>query len=264
VEAVSRRVLITDAETRAAVATARGLHDAGFEVAAVASSGACPAPAHWSRAVKTRLVAPDPLSCPDAFLEAIERAAAHGRYALLIPVSDAALLAVSRNRDRLEPHVQIGLPPRDVVERCLDKLALTESAARHEMRPLATIACDGSIAAAAAATRLGFPLFAKAASSIVEVGGVRRRVGSRPIRNQRELQSVVAELGDRLLLQQIERGRVVSFAGVLVDRVLLAEAVSRYHRTWHPQAGSAAFSETIDAPPVLRHNVVALLIELGW
>src|SRR5437763_1898270 len=92
------RVLITDAETRAVVAAARGLRSAGFTVVAAAAESARPAPAHWSRAVAERLVVPDPLENEPAFVEAIERSLASSSSTVLIPGSDASLLALSAAR----------------------------------------------------------------------------------------------------------------------------------------------------------------------
>src|ERR1700693_1612860 len=96
------RVLVTDGETRAAVATAWGLADAGFEVAIAASSDARPAPAHWSRAVSRRIAIPDPLTYEAHFLSSLEHLVSSESFSVLMPGSDASLLSVSRGRDRLE------------------------------------------------------------------------------------------------------------------------------------------------------------------
>ncbi len=76
--------------------------------------------------------------------------------------------------------------------------------------------------------------------------------------------TAVRLLGDRYLVQGIEKGPVLSFAGVFAGGRLLGEAMSRYRRTWHPEAGNVSFSQTVAVPDELRVRIVGLLQELGW
>ena len=143
--AAAPSVVLTDAETRAVVAACRGLHQAGFRVAAVA--GTVPAPGLWSRSVSEREILPHPLEEEEAFVAQLERLVASRRHDLLVPGSDASLLAISRRRERLEPHIRLGLPPHDVVERSLDKRALLDAAqdaavGEGDVRPDARPGCD--------------------------------------------------------------------------------------------------------------------------
>jgi FAD-dependent urate hydroxylase len=259
-----RRILITDGETRAAVAVARGLADAGFEVGAAAAMHARPAAAHWSRSVTERILTPDPVADAAGFLDTLERVVSRGNFSALVPGSDASLLNVSRGRDRLDPHVGIGLPTHERVRRSLDKTVLATIAARHALDPPSTITCRDSAQALAAAREIGFPVVVKPLSSIIEDTRPRRRVGSVLVADTDKLQRVMAAFGGAGLVQQHAGGSVVSFAGVFADGRLLAETVSRYHRTWYPGGGNACYSETIDASAALRERVVALLDDLGW
>jgi len=258
------RILITDAETRAGVASVRGLHAAGFEVAAAAAESARPLPGHWSRSVRERLLVPHPLEDQAGFLAALQRAVCSGCYSVLVPGSDASLLAVSYGRERLEPHVRIALPRHEAVQRSLDKQKLISAAARHELTSPETVLCSGAIDALTAARRIGFPVVLKAARSVFELDGYPRHVGSVLVTGERALEEAVIAYGVPCLLQRRERGAVLSFAGVFAEGRLLAEALSRYHRTWYPDAGNASFSETIETPPRLSVSVAALLEDLGW
>ena len=118
------RILVTDGETRAVVAVARGLATDGFDVTVAATAPARSAPAQLSRSVGERLIVSDPLTEPEPFLDALERAVSGSRYDALIPGTDASLLRVSFGRARLEPHVRLGLPAHELVKRNLDKSAL--------------------------------------------------------------------------------------------------------------------------------------------
>jgi FAD-dependent urate hydroxylase len=258
------RVLVTDAETRSALAAARGLSDAGFDVAAAAAPDIRLAPAHWSRAVSERLVLPDPLTAASAFLAALERTVGEGRFVALMPGNDASLLAVSAGRARIEPHVRLGLPEHERVQRCLDKAELAAAGTRHDLAPPPGVVCGDAAEALAAARELGFPVLAKPISSIIERSTPPRRLGSVVARNAGELEEALAACGGSMIVQRRVEGEVASFAGVFAGGRLLGEAFSRYRRTWHLEAGNASYSRTENAPASLRQRVISLLEDLGW
>ena len=259
----SYRVLVTDGETRACVAAARGLAAAGLEVVSAAPHGQV-AVGHWSRMVARRIRTPDPLADEHGFVAALEDAVRGGEIDVLMPGSDASLLNISRGRARLEPHVRIGLPSSEHVWRTLDKAELTAAAAECGLDPPSTIVCDGPGAARAAARELGYPVVVKPVRSVIENGPARRRSGSELVTGPDALSAVVDGFGAEVLVQRRAVGAVVSFGGVIAGGRLLGEAVSRYRRTWRPDAGNASYSETIAGPPELRRRVSALLGDLGW
>lgn len=258
------RVLVTDGETRAVVGLARGLRQAGFEVSAAGARSARPIAAHWSWSVNERLLLPHPLTDETAFIAELERQLSADRYAVLMPGSDASLLVISRFRDRLEGHVRLALPPHEVIERNLDKLALLAAAGRHGLDPPATVPCHSPAEARAAAQRFGYPVLVKPFASVFEVSSGLKREGSFVAVDEPALSDAVTRYGGSCLVEQRELGAVVSVAGVFADGEMLAQATSRYHRTWRPEAGSASYSETIDAPAGLSARVTALLSELRW
>jgi predicted ATP-grasp superfamily ATP-dependent carboligase len=260
----TERILVTDGETRGSLAAARGLHSAGFQVIAAAAASARPVPAHWSRSVHERFLAPPPLEDESGFLDAVERAASIGGYSVLVPGGDASLLAISRGRHRLKRHVSCHLPPHHLVERSLDKLALDSVASRHGLAPPFTVVCHSTAEAASAAGTIGFPVILKPLRTVFEVDGTRRRMGAVLVRDSGRLDGAVAAYGGSCLVQRREPGAVLSFAGVVAEGRMLGRALSRYHRTWRPDAGGASFSQTIDTPPQLEEQVTSLLEDLGW
>jgi FAD-dependent urate hydroxylase len=244
------------------VAACRGLAAAGFRVAAVA--GSRPAPTHWSRSCDERLNLPHPLEDSEGFLAGMERAVSSTDYAVLVPGSDGSLFALSQARDRIEPHVPMGLPPHEAVVLSLNKLKLAEAAREHGLAAPETAVCESVDEALAAASRMGYPVALKSVSSLVEVAGVWKRMGSVMVDNPERLASLAPTYGTPCLVERSELGPIVSFAGVLADGRLLATAVSRYTRTWYPEAGNVCFSESIEVPPSLPERVIGLLGTLGW
>ena len=259
-----RRILVTDCEMRSVVAVARALADGGFDVTAAASSRARLAAAHLSRSVSERLVLADPLIAQDGFIDELAGVVADGRFSVLIPCADASLLRVSSNRARLEPHVRLGLAAREQVRRSLDKADLVATARRHGLDPPLTITCPGFEDALAAASEIGFPVLVKPLSTINDDLTPSRRLSSVWVEDVRQLRGAMIEVGGSGLVQRRAPGSVVSFAGVFAGGRLLAEAFSRYARTWPPNAGNACFSQTLEAPVGLRRQVVGLLEDLTW
>jgi thioredoxin reductase/predicted ATP-grasp superfamily ATP-dependent carboligase len=258
----SAKVIITDAETRGVVATCRGLRAAGYEVSAVGPE--LGAAAHWSRACSERLTLPHPLEDDAGFLRDLRAAVVARRYDVLVAGSDASLIAISRGRDALEPHVAICMPPDDVVTCALDKRCLAAAAETCGLRPPETAVCGSAAEARAAARAFGFPVLIKPAHSVLTLEGVRRRVGTALAHDEGELAAVVPDYGIPVLVQRRVAGPVVSFAGVRAGGALTGVAVSVYRRTWLPDSGNVSFSCSIPPPDGLAAKVERLLELIGW
>jgi predicted ATP-grasp superfamily ATP-dependent carboligase len=257
-----RRVLITDGEARAALAACRALRSAGYEVDAIASDG--PAPVHWSRYCSRRLWAPDPRDDRAAFADSLSEFLARGRYDLLLPGSDAALLAISENRNRLSRLVTIGLPKQEAVLRCLSKIATFERSEATQLAAPRTKVCRTVDEAREAVTELGFPLLVKPWMSARPWGiGLRQR-SSRRVNGETELGATIEDFGMPLLVQRCLPGPVHSIGGVVTDQGLLAAAHSRYVRTWPPDSGNVSCSVSLPLPAQLREATATLLDRLGW
>jgi predicted ATP-grasp superfamily ATP-dependent carboligase len=260
---MSVRVLITDAEQRAVLGACRGLTRAGYAVSAVASSR--PAATHWSRSCTERLRLPDPQDGTAVFAHRLGDILRRTEYAVVMPGTDAALLAISEHREQLEQLTRLGLPTRDVVRRSVDKIRLLEEAAAVGLAPPASVACSSGNEALAAARRLGFPAVLKPAQSFVPVGDRLRRQRIAVVADERALMGTLPRFDAPFIVQRFERARfLLSCTGVVVEGRLLALTTSRVYRMWPPQAGMHTFSETVPPPDGLAARVRALLEAIGW
>jgi D-aspartate ligase len=113
-----------------------------------------------------RRVVESPTSGP-ALIATLERLGpdvgdpARGGPAVLVPCSDAAVLAISEDRERLAPWYRFVLPPHAVVELLMDKIRFTEHAQAQGLAiPTTRILRDRSDAEAAA-TELTYPAVVK-------------------------------------------------------------------------------------------------------
>jgi predicted ATP-grasp superfamily ATP-dependent carboligase len=255
-------VVVTDAEERAVLGAARGLRRAGYRVCAVARSR--PAATHWSRACAERVRLPDPRENIRGFIDGLDELLRSGRYDVLIPGSEAALLAVSEHRERLEPSTRLGLPSREAVQRSVDKRLLLEVAELAGLAAPHSKACDGFEQAEAAASELGYPVVLKPAQSFQPVNGGLQQQGVVVARDAETLEHSVPTLRPPFIVQRFERARFLSCTGVFAEDRLLAATTSRVLRLWPPGAGMHTYSETVSPPRGLTDQVRELLSAVGW
>jgi predicted ATP-grasp superfamily ATP-dependent carboligase len=260
---VSRpRVLLTDAEDRSSLAGCRSLYEAGYSVDALASSR--PAAAHWSRFCDRRLMGSDPRQDQGRFVAELVSIVRTGDYRVLVTGSDASLLAISRHRERIEPFVELGLPPAHVVERSISKQALVRAAAGVGLDSPQTEVCRDEAEARAVARRFGYPVVLKPPSTVFGRNGHVAQRRSTLVTDEAALAARWPAYGTQSLIQRCVRGPVLSFSGVSADGRMLASGVSRYGRTWPPEGGAVSFAETITPPAELRRKVSELIAALGW
>jgi len=255
-------VLLTDAHARSTVATCECLARHGYRVGAATSDP--PAPGLWSRRVSARFRLCDPREHPLRFAKEVAGAMEDGRFATVLPGSDASVLALSNHREALGEGFQLGLPPREVVDRCVNKVTMLEDAAAAGLASPQSIACGNPDEARATAAELGYPVLLKPRQTVFDDAGGLRQRQTFIAEDEASLLAALPEFGLPCLLQRFERGKVVSIAGVAAGDRLLAIAFSRYERTWPPLAGPVSASRTAAPPGDLLQSVGALIEALGW
>jgi len=256
------RVVVTDAEERASLAACRGLASAGYRVCALAPRRS--AAGHWSRFPAERMLAPDPRENVDAFVAAVDEALRDDPRSLLVPGSDASLLAVSEHRDRLGRSAVLGLPSRESVRRGGDKLLLLELAAEAGLAPPPSRACRHVDDARAAGAELGYPLVLKPARSFLSEGAGLYQQRVEVVQHESELKQKLRRFTPPFVVQRYEQASFLSCSGVVAEGRLLALTTSRVLRLWPPGAGMHCYSETVRVPPGLTGRVRHLLNGVGW
>ena len=121
------RILVTDGDTRAALAVTRSLGRQGHTVIVGEKHG--PALAQTSRYCAQPLVYPPPEREERAFIDAIAQAVTTHRVDVLMPVADISTLLLTAERARLAP-CELPFADAAIVERAADKAALMRSAQR--------------------------------------------------------------------------------------------------------------------------------------
>jgi predicted ATP-grasp superfamily ATP-dependent carboligase len=254
-------VLVTDAEERSALAACRGLAAAGYRVSTCASRPY--AVAQWSRRSQRRYSLPAPAADAQAYIRALAELLRLDPHDVLLPGSEASMLAVSAHREELP--VATGLPPHDDVLRAVDKLLLQREAAAVGLAPPDGRECSTPAEALAAAEALGPPVVVKPARSFSEDNGRLTKGMARVCAGDDDLFAAVSELGPPVTVQRYAAdAAIVSVAGVRLAGGINGLTVARYARTWPPEIGSASLAGTVDPPPGLTAAVEALLGRIGW
>lgn len=260
---MSDRVLLLDGEQRSVLAATRGLAEAGYEVAVAAERR--PVAAHWSRACSARFLLPDPWADPAVFALSLSHLVRRHDFSLLLPGTDASLLAISAFRAQLEPHIAMGLPSHDAVIRSLDKVTLIEQARAVGLDCPPSVVCTEHDEVLPAARAFGFPVVLKPVTSLVRTDALAWRQPGAALNNEAHLRARLYDFGLPLIVQRCETTTdVVSVAGVMIDGRLAAVACARYARTWPPASGSASLSVSIDPPASLVGQVEELVTRIGW
>jgi predicted ATP-grasp superfamily ATP-dependent carboligase len=256
-------VIVTDGDKRAALAAVRAFHDAGVRVAVTVAGHT--APGAWSSACAERHLLPDPSTHADAFVDALAELVRDERYTLLVPGTDATLFLVSAARERLEPHVTLGLPPHEAVERGLDKIELLRAAAAVGIPSPPSVVCENVGDAAEAAQELGFPMILKPSSSVGRRGQSLTREHAAVVESMSALEAEGAGLVGPFIAQRFESdATVIWVGGVAVGGECITASAAVFGRSWPPRAGQASFAESLAPPPAVMARVSDLIGYLGW
>jgi D-aspartate ligase len=255
-------VLLTDAHARSTVGTCECLARNGYRVGAATSDP--PAPGQWSRHVSSRFALTDPRSEPRRFAEQVAEVASAGDFATVLPGSDASVLALSNHREALDGALQLGMPARAVVDRCVNKLTMLDDAAAAGLASPRSVACADAAEARETASLLGYPVLLKPRQTVFDDRDGLEQRQTLIAADEATLLAALPGFGLPCLLQSFERGGVVSLAGVAAEDRLLGVVFSRYERTWPAQAGPVSASRTETPPPHLVERVQALVGALGW
>ena len=262
---MTARVLVTDGEQRAALAIVRSLGRAGHEVFAGSASGRSLAGA--SRYARAEFRLPAPLRAPAQYADAVAEAVRGHDVNVVLPVTEAALLALLPARERIAavmPFVDL-----ERFEAASDKRRLLSVASELGIAiPRQRLVSTRAEAYALAGGELRFPLVLKPSRSVVG-GGPRGRlqVGVSHASGDVELRTRVDEIADAsfpLLVQERIVGPGVGIFLLVWEGRLVATFAHRRIREKPPSGGVSVYRESVAADPVLVQRSRALLDRFDW
>lgn len=262
---MSPAVLVTDGEERASLAAVRSLGRAGYEVGVAARAPRCLAGA--SRHAARTWCAPDPLTEPSAYVEALRGIVREAAIDVLLPMTEASLLAVLPRRDRLDG-VEVPFPPFDRFRAITDKARVVAEARELGIAAPRQVILEGPDPGYRGTVEtLDFPVVLKPARSIGEAGQVQRKVGVVHVDTPEGLPSALEGLSPQaypLLIQEKVEG---SGAGVFLlvrGGDVIASFAHRRIREKPPSGGVSVCRESVAADSDLVECSRALLERFGW
>jgi len=257
---VSARVLVTDGEQRTALAVVRSLGRAGHR--SIVCAGSRRSLAGVSRYVEAEAIVPSALEEPRRFVEAVRDVVRERQVEFVLPLTEAAMLALLPVRDTLG--AAIPAPEAESFRRISDKGMLFEVAREVGIAvPQQRRVASAESADWAGVTALGFPLVLKPARSVA--GGLKLSV--RHAADERELQSARSTLPASaypLLAQRRVVGPGVGIFLLVWDGETRAVFSHRRIREKPPAGGVSVYRESIAADPSLVARSRALLDRFDW
>lgn len=256
------RILVTDGDERAALAIVRALGAAGHHV--VVGGRRARSLAGASRHAAVRVALPDPIAEPAAFVAAVAALVPRERLDLVLPVSEASLLATLGERERLAP-ARLPFPDLATFRRVADKGDVLRTAAGLGVHiPAQHEFADGATARAAALT---YPVVLKPSRSVGEHGGERRKLGVSYATSAEEYAARLDALPPQaypILVQQRIAGPGIGIFLLRWDGRTVARFAHQRIREKPPSGGVSVYREAVDAPADLMARSEALLAAYDW
>lgn len=259
------RILITDGDSRAALAAARSLVAAGHEVWAIGPGAHTLASV--SRGVQRAVVRSSALFAPASYAAEVGIASVRHRIDVLLPVSDASATAVLMHPDFIPPSVAVPLPSPETFRRGGDKTGMLEVARAAGFDVPVSVLLQNRAELDAVLPSVAFPAILKPHHSVVIDDGRGRKLVVEFIPSADALRAAVESLpacAFPVLVQQRVIGAAEGIFALRWDGRLRATFAHRRLREKPPAGGISVYRESIAVPPELRAKTDALLTALDW
>jgi predicted ATP-grasp superfamily ATP-dependent carboligase len=261
---VTQCVIIADGEHRAALALTRSLGATGHRV--VVCSSRRRSLAGTSRYASEQVVVPDPLTSPADFANAISDAVRRFSADVLLPVTEASLLAALPRRDSFLPCVVPFASPQRFLDIC-DKSLVLAAAARRGIAVPRQHVIQSPAALAGLTGQLHFPVVAKPARSVSDDGSGRVKSGTVHAGDESTLERVIGGIPSKafpVLVQERVVGPGIGVFVLIWNGEVRAAFAHRRIREKPPSGGVSVLSESVALDPDLLARSVALLRDFEW
>ncbi len=252
-------VLLTDGNERAALAAARSLIRAGFEVGVAASRRF--SLAGVSRGVCRLRLATEPLGDPAGYVAEVAGLVSRLGVGVLLPVTDASVEAILDGRRQIPPSVALPFPRLETYRKASDKAAMLRVAREAGLGVPETM-----MLAAAEAELPGedfFPAVLKPHRSVVRG----RHFGVQFVNSRDQCRTAVRTLPDiafPVLLQRRVRGPGEGLFVLRWNGRVVAEFAHRRLREKPPEGGVSVYRESIAFDSDLATAGRRMLEALNW
>jgi predicted ATP-grasp superfamily ATP-dependent carboligase len=259
------RVLVTDGEERAALAVVRSLGRAGHDVRVCSPRAASLAGA--SRWARERERVPDPLAEPRAYADAVHALAARWKCDVLVPVSEASLLALLPGEGR-PPGLAVPFPDLESFRALCDKRRVLEAARDAGISiPRQVVVETRDDRLRIEPSTLSYPVVVKPSRSVRDEGGRRAKQSVVHAADWVRLRVALEDLPESaypVMVQQRIVGPGVGIFLLVWDSRVRAVFAHRRLREKPPSGGVSVYRESVAADPSLVRRAAALLAAFRW
>lgn len=259
------RILVTDGNSRAALAITRSLGRAGHEVRV--GSTALGSLAATSRYCRGKVCYPDPDRYGEAFVSFMADYLAHEAVDVLLPVTDITTLTIGAQRARLPARCALPFPDVETVRTVADKAAMMALAERLGVDIPRSVTVAAAGARTATAHGLSFPLVIKPFKSRVATASGWIYTAVTYAHDAAELQRTLGALDPRIFPVLLQEKIVGPGMGVCIcaraGRTLAAFAHKRL-REKPPSGGVSVLRESEALDPLAYEFSARMLEELRW
>lgn len=260
--AAAEPVIVTDGETRTALACVRSLGARGVPVHVLAAR--TPALAGASRFATRVHAVPAADTAPEAWAEAVRRIAASLPGALVLPVTEVALGSLfAFDGDR---HLSVAAPPREAYEHAVDKHGLLARAAACGLAVPRSVLVEDPAALEKLPPGFSFPLFLKSRRSLWLEAGRWRNGDKALVRTESELRAARTAPGfaGGVLVQEFVPGHGEGLFYLLEHGRVRVCFAHRRLREKPPSGGVSVLAESVAPDPALAAAGDRLFSALGW
>ena len=258
-------VLVTDGDTRAALAITRSLGRKGHRI--VVGEKTHPSLASVSRYCSEGWMYPDPLKRPADFLDDLLRTVKEKRIDVLLPVTEITTGLATENAGRIAGSCRLPFPRNDAFRTASNKLEILRLAERLGVPVPATRVLYEKGVDAVNIAGLSYPVVVKPhRSRILTVNGW-QAAGVSYARDPAELFDLLGKKGSweyPILLQERITGPGIGVFVCYQNGELVSLFGHRRIREKPPSGGVSVLRESVPVSPQARAYTVTLLDHLKW
>lgn len=262
------KVLVLDGDQNQAAACVRSLANAGHTV--WVGESASWSKAGWSRFSQGRFQYPTPREDAEAFIGKIADLVRRAPGALVLPMTEATTLPISRYRDVLiSAGALLVLPDHNDLLRAFNKDASTQLAASLGIQTPKTIVVTSFEQAQQVAHSSAYPVVLKPRASEELRGDGTVRIGGRPqyASTPKQLEASYRDLSrqcEAVLVQEFIPGEGTGYFALFNHGELRAEFAHQRIRDVHPTGSGSSLRKSIYPEQDIRNASLALLHALRW
>ena len=261
---VCGKVLIAEGENPVAIPILKSLKKKGVNITAMTSLKRS-----FSRLSKycNRLILVPSMAKEKEYVQAVEKIVTKMKFDVLFPIFEWSLIPISKNRNRIDPHVKLPIASHGSILKCYDKLSTINLAIENEVPTPRTFFVHNSLELKKVANEISYPAVVKPRWSVVWCGDRAFYRRGSFVYSAGELIATYQSIHRYFpfpLIQEFVPGVNYSVAALYNMGKPRAFCCIKVHRAWPPTGGNSCFRESVKLDFRMKQYAEKLLEALDW